>query len=298
MRKYDRGDSESVITHRDKDKGCYWLSDRSPVPHNIDPLNWNAHNLTFSWPGMRPETQTQAAALALPIYGSSDEQWSPRSFHLQWARHLMLPRQCGCGHRCLAVTTSDISTIAALLGHSPLHNTTLDACTHTYCCRCSIIAEWYGDGGRDLIAIQGSHAASGSYEHLTFQSGSYRPTRKLDFRHPGLWAGLLRPPFIYNTEYRSEWRRYIRLVDKSGVVSGLPNPRRYLCPKCYQAAKGIPGDYYWRARGFDRETAAKIYRTEIVAFEGLRRTRYKATTKFRADDFKLGRFDNNWLQTD
>ena len=99
---------------------------------------------------------------------------------------------------------------------------------------------------------------------------------KYDTSHIGWHAGLLRPRFHFrNSEFtndynthRPQWFSNIRLADKKAVVSGLHSPKRYLCPNCLTAAKGLPAHLYWAARGLSHKAARERQQHEFVTLQG------------------------------
>ena len=127
-------------------------------------------------------------------------------------------------------------------------------------------------------------------------------TRKVEGRinreHIGWHAGLMRPRFRYReqhydqpTEYsghRPQWYSNIRLADETAVISGLHNPKRFLCPNCFTAAKGLPPHLYWVARGYSNKAAKAKQAQEFEAFT-LRSQRWHQGSVF---DVK---FFDRWL---
>ena len=98
-----------------------------------------------------------------------------------------------------------------------------------------------------------------------------------DTSHIGWHAGLARPRFRYrattdyNEEYgssRPQYFSHIRLADSSAVVSGLHNPKRFLCPNCLTAVKGLPAHLYWAARGLSNKAAREQQHKEFLALQG------------------------------
>jgi len=176
------------------------------------------------------------------------------------------------------------------------------------CCRCYNAKAWFGldatmTSGRYEDTFQGltskqvfkthGHPKSG---HLRMERGEwykecessayYSDTLNertvcgtLDTSHIGWHAGLARPRFRYrssayfdvNGEYisaRPQWYSSIRLADNSAVVSGVHNPKRYLCPNCLTAVKGLPAHLYWAARGLSNKAAREQQHKEFLALQG------------------------------
>jgi hypothetical protein len=173
------------------------------------------------------------------------------------------------------------------------------------CCRCHNAGAWFGlhdahahgvyqDSFQGLTSKQvfetKGHPKSG---HLRMENGqwykecasqAYYSTTvnertvsgTLDTSHIGWHAGLARPRFRYrSSEYfgeynpsRPQWYSNIRLADTSAVVSGLHNPKRFLCPNCSTAVKGLPAHLYWVARGLSNKAARKRQHEEFLALQG------------------------------
>jgi len=103
----------------------------------------------------------------------------------------------------------------------------------------------------------------------------------LNLEHLGWHAGLMRPRFRFREqEYgavlgantysksRPTWFSNIRLADNTSVISGLHNPKRYLCPNCLTAAKGLPPHLYWIARGYSLKEAKAKQEREYAVLQG------------------------------
>ena len=103
----------------------------------------------------------------------------------------------------------------------------------------------------------------------------------LNLEHLGWHAGLMRPRFRFREEAyehghstdtysksRPTWFSNIRLADDTSVISGLHNPKRYLCPNCYTAAKGLPPHLYWVARGYSLKEARARQEREYTVLQG------------------------------
>ena len=118
----------------------------------------------------------------------------------------------------------------------------------------------------------------------------------LNVEHIGWHAGLLRPRLRWREEgdpgqysnYRPLWFSNIRLADKVAVISGLHNPKRYLCPNCFTAAKGLPPHLYWQARGYSVKAARAIQAREYEVLQGRGKRWLQSTVLDVKDWAKLG----------
>jgi len=121
----------------------------------------------------------------------------------------------------------------------------------------------------------------------------------LDTEHIGWHAGLLRPRFNFRernydsglsgieayTSYRPQWFSKVRLADQTSVISGLHNPKRYLCPNCFTAAKGLSPHLYWVARGYTFKEARLRQQREFEVWQKGKTKRWLQNTSIHIKDW-------------
>lgn len=194
---------------------------------------------------------------------------------------------------------------------------------NTPCCRCVNAEAWFGLAAKDTYqnAVNGVLARSVvaqngilNSSHLRMDKGewyaeadsnAYYATisaeRKidghLDTQHIGWHAGLLRPRFHYRernrdsyttdiySAHRPQYFSSIRLLDGISVISGLHNPKRYLCPNCFTAAKGLSPHLYWLARGHTFKEAKFRQQREFEIWQQGKTKRWMQNTSLHIKDW-------------